>query len=218
MAAEGTHTPSQDPSAGLSGDYAWGIATMYPEQGSWGLEDYYSLTDGSNRRVEFVDGRLEFLPMPTELHQQLAGFLYHALLRFVTRNPLGRVPFPPIRVRVSPGKVREPDVLFLAAENAHKRHNRAWDGADLVVEVVSGDHGDRKRDYVDKVDDYARIGIREYWIVDHEARVVIVHRLDEGTYSVAGRYTDGETAASVLLDGFTVDVAALFKVADDIVE
>jgi hypothetical protein len=54
---------------GLAGDYAWGLAAFYPEQGYWSEADYHDLTDGSIRRVEFVSGRLEFLPMPTDAHQ-----------------------------------------------------------------------------------------------------------------------------------------------------
>ncbi len=49
------------------------------------------------------------------------------------------VPFPPLRVRVRPGKIREPDVLFLRKQNFHLRSNRLWNGADLVMEVVSPD-------------------------------------------------------------------------------
>ncbi len=66
-------------------EYAWGIATLFPQQGGWSEEAYLKLTDDeTNRLIEFANGRLEFLPMPTELHQALVGFLYHALLNFVT--------------------------------------------------------------------------------------------------------------------------------------
>ncbi|MGL4514565.1 MAG: Uma2 family endonuclease [Lacipirellulaceae bacterium] len=208
-----------DPTApGLAGNYAWEVATFFPEQGRWSEADYLDLTDGSNRRVELIDGRLEFLPMPTEAHQQLAGFLYHALLAFVSAHRLGKVPYASIRLRVRPDKVREPDVLFLSNENLHLRHNRVWDGADLVMEVVSGDAKDRQRDYEAKAADYAGAGVREYWIVDHPRRCVVVHRLDGAHYAVAGTYTDAERAASVLLEGFAIDVAALFQAADDVPE
>jgi Uma2 family endonuclease len=76
-----------------------------------------SLTDDTNRRIEFVDGRLVFLPMRTELHQALVAFLYQAHLRFVMKDDLGIVPFPPLSVRVPRRRYREPDVLFLSKEN-----------------------------------------------------------------------------------------------------
>ena len=199
-------------------DYAWEVATLFPEQGRWSEEAYLDLTDGTNRRIELINGRLEFLPMPTELHQALVGFLYHALLSFVTKGKLGIVPFPPLRVRVPRGHFREPDVLFLRNENFHLRTNRIWSGADVVMEVVSPDPKDRKRDYDEKLVDYAEAGIAEYWIVDAERQSVIVHRLDGKHYAVHGQFTPGQQATSALLDGFAVDVSALFAVADGVAE
>jgi Uma2 family endonuclease len=107
------------PSLASDADYAWEVATLFPPPGHWSENAYLDLTDGTNRRIELVDGRLEFLPTPTELHQALVGFLYHALLNFVMKGNLGIVPFPPLRVRVPSGRYREPDVLFLRNENYH---------------------------------------------------------------------------------------------------
>lgn len=107
-------------------DFAWEVATLFPEQGAWSEAAYLELTDGSNKRIEFSDGRLEFQAMPTEIHQALVGYLYQALQTFVTARGLGVVPFPPLRVRVKPGKVREPDILFLSNQNLHHRSNRLW--------------------------------------------------------------------------------------------
>jgi Uma2 family endonuclease len=197
-------------------EYAWEVATLFPEQGSWSEEAYLHLTDGTNKLVEFSDGRLEFLPMPTEQHQALVGFLYHALLAFVTGGGLGIVPFPPLRVRVRPGKIREPDVLFLRKENFHLRSNRVWSGADLVMEVVSPDPSDRQRDYHEKLADYSQAGIAEYWIVDPERRLVAVYRLDNGGYVLHGEFASAGKAASALLPGFDVDVKSLFNVMDEL--
>jgi Uma2 family endonuclease len=199
-------------------DYAWEVATLFPSQGHWSEVAYLELTDGTNRRIEFSQGRLEFLPMPTELHQALVGFLYHALLSFVKRLDLGLVPFPPLRVRVGEGKIREPDVLFLRKEHFHLRTNRVWNGADLVMEVVSPDPKDRQRDYEEKVADYAAAGINEYWIIDAQRAVVLVHQLANGKYALSGEFKPGDQATSPTLGGFSVDVAALFQVADEISE
>jgi Uma2 family endonuclease len=197
-------------------DYAWEIATLFPEQGSWSEEAYLQLTDGTNRQIEFVDGRLEFLPMPTELHQALVEYLYSNLRAFVEKSNLGVVRFCGLRLRVRPGKIREPDVLFLGTKHYHVRHNRAWDGADLVMEVVSGDPKDRERDYQEKLADYATAKVAEYWIVDFERKVVVINRLDGDAVHV--EFTRGQQAISNFLPGFAVDVAALFAVADEIPE
>jgi len=203
-------TSSQEP------DYAWEVATLFPEQGEWSEEAYLDLTDGTNRRIEFTDGRLEFLAMPTEIHESLVQFLLFALHQFVDSQKLGKVYSNGIRIRIRPRKIRLPDVLFLHKDHYEVRHNRVWDGADLVMEVVSGDPKDRQRDYEQKLADYAEAKVSEYWIVDPERRLVIVHHLHDGKYAIHGEFAAGERATSILLSGFDVDVTALFAVTADI--
>ncbi|QDS98452.1 Uma2 family endonuclease [Adhaeretor mobilis] len=199
-------------------DYAWEVATLFPQQGYWSEEEYLSLTDSTNARVEFVDGRLEFLEMPTEIHEELLELLYEALKAFVTDRQLGKVRFSGIRVRTLPGKTRRPDVVFLSKDNFNLRHNRDWDGIDLAVEIVSDDPKDRKRDYEEKLAEYAAAGIAEYWIVDYQDRVVTVNKLVGDQYAEQCRFTSGDQATSVLLDGFSIDVKELFEAADKLAD
>ena len=205
-------TPQQEP------EYAWEVATLFPEQGEWSEEAYLELTDGTNRRIEFTDGRLEFLPTPTEIHESLVRFLFLALFQFVDAGKLGQVYFNGIRVRIRPRKNRLPDVLFLHKDHFHARHNRVWDGADLVMEVVSDNSKDRQRDYEQKLADYAEAKVPEYWIVDPERRLVTVYQLQDGKFAIHGAFSEGTHATSLLLPGFSVDVTALFSVINDIPE
>jgi Uma2 family endonuclease len=99
---------------------------------------------------------LEFSATPAEIHEALLQFLFFALHRFVDDRKLGKVYWNGIRVRVRPRKIRLPDVLFLHKDHYAVRHNRVWDGADLVMEVVSDDPKDRQRDYEQKLLDYAK--------------------------------------------------------------
>ena len=86
------------------------------------------------------------------------------------------------------------------------------------MEVVSDDQKDRDRDYRDKLADYAEAKVAEYWIIDPQRQVVLVHRLDGDRYVMHGELCRGQHATSVLLEGFEVDVAALLASADDIPE
>jgi Uma2 family endonuclease len=83
---------------------------------------------------------------------------------------------------------------------------------------VSEDPKDRERDYDQKLLDYAEAKVGEYWIVDYQRRLVIVHRLAGDQYAVHGEFTSGQRATSALLRGFEVDVAALFAAAEDVPE
>ncbi|HEY2760612.1 MAG TPA: Uma2 family endonuclease, partial [Pirellulales bacterium] len=204
------HSLPQEP------EYAWEVATLFPAQGQWSEAEYLDLTDESKRRIELAQGRLEFLPMPTEIHEALLQFLFFTVHSYVNSRNLGKVYWNGIRLRIRPGQIRLPDVIFLHKDHYRARHNRVWDGADLVMEVVSDDPKDRQRDYETKLADYAAAKIAEYWIIDYERRKVLVHRLEGERYVIQGEFVPGQQAASALLAGFIVDVSALFAAAADI--
>ena len=58
------------------------LEEILPPQGSWSEEEYLVLTDHRNRLVEFTDGFLEVLPMPTDKHQSVLQFLFLAFFHF----------------------------------------------------------------------------------------------------------------------------------------
>ena len=45
---------------------AWAVALLFPDQGEWSEDDYLWLTDHTRCLVEFTDGHVEVLPMPTD--------------------------------------------------------------------------------------------------------------------------------------------------------
>jgi Uma2 family endonuclease len=88
-----------------------------------------------------------------------------------------------------------------------------WDGADLVLEVVSKDAESRKRDLIQKPLDYAEGRIPEYWIVDPQEGRITVLSLQAQTYAQHGIFTRDELATSKLLEGFSVSVSEVFDAA-----
>jgi Uma2 family endonuclease len=183
------------------------LEEMLPAQGCWTEEEYLILTEHRNRLVEFTDGYLEPLPMPTNKHQAILGFLYLAFFHYLSPKG-GKVYFSPLRLQIRPGKFREPDLLGILSATDPRRQNRYWLGADLALEVVSEDKPER--DLVDKRIDYAEAHVPEYWIVNPQAETLTVLRLAGDAYEEAGVYRRGESAASVLLPGFAVAVSEVF--------
>jgi Uma2 family endonuclease len=182
----------------------WEVAYLFPAQGDWSEEEYLALH--GNRLVELSDGVVEVLPVPTTSHQLLVAYLYGALLAFAAGRDLGTVLFAPLRVRLWRGKFREPDVVFMRKEHAGRIGEDFWDRADLVMEVVSDDEEDCRRDLETKRREYARAGIPEYWIIDPREERILVLRLAGRRYTVHGEFPRGASASSHLLPGFTVDV------------
>ena len=165
----------------------WDVAKLFPDQGTWSPEEYLELN--ANRLIEFSHGILEVLPMPSQTHQLIVLYLYRLLLNFSETRRLGMTLVAPLPVQLWPGKFREPDVVFMLTANAARRGEQYWEGADLVMEVVSSD--DRRRDTETKRREYAQAGIPEYWIVDPQNEQLTVLTLDGGSYAVVGEFAAG---------------------------
>lgn len=189
----------------------WDIAQLFPAQGTWSEQEYLDLK--GNRLVEFSHGIVEVLAMPTEVHQLIVLFLCDVLRAFVRPPKLGKVLMAPFRVRLWEGKFRQPDVIFMRAEHAPRTSNEFWDGADLVMEIVSED--DRRRDTETKRFEYARAGIPEYWIIDPQYRRITVLRLEGQRYGIHGEFSEGTLASSVLLPGFELSVSETFLAGEE---
>ncbi len=194
----------------------WEIAQLFPPQGSWSEEEYLDLENhcGGHIRVELCNGRLEVLPVPTKTHQLIILFLLKALEAFVSVHAPGLVLFSGIRVKVPKKKkddpeFREPDVVYMKEENLDRCLEEYWIGADLVMEVVSGDAKDRLRDLVIKPRQYAAARIPEYWIIEPDAKFIRVLTLRGKSYKAHGEFRPGKIATSVFLPGFSVAVDAV---------
>src|SRR5262249_23972976 len=108
------------------------VAALYPPQGQWTEADYFHLPD-TNRYLELSEGELLMPPHPTRSHQAVCAEFYVQLRTFVQEHHLGEVHIAPLPVRLWPGKIREPDVLFMAAEHAERMGEQAFGPPDLVV-------------------------------------------------------------------------------------
>ena len=183
------------------------LCDILPPQGTWSDEAYLWLTDHSRRPIEFTDGCVEELPMPTDTHQAILAFLYR-LFHDYLRPRGGVVMFSALRMRIREGKFREPDLLLLRDRSDPRRRDRYWLGADLVAEVVSPD--DPGRDLIGKRVDYAEGAIPEYWIVDPRDETIMVLALEGRAYAEHGVFTRGAVATSARLEGFEANVSEVF--------
>jgi Uma2 family endonuclease len=202
--AEPKICPSQEPS--------WKdmLEDLLPAQGAWSEKEYLVLTEHCGRLVEYTDGVLEFLPMPTFEHQMILMYLSFEFFQFL-RARGGVSVIAPLQLRVREGKFREPDLMAMFSRKDPRLENEFWQGADLVLEVVSKDKPER--DLIDKRGDYAEGNIPEYWIVNPLTQLITVLRLNGKVYEEAGVYPRGKSAKSVLMPEFSVSVDAVFDAA-----
>jgi Uma2 family endonuclease len=176
-------------------------------QGLWTEQQYIRLSEQTNRLIEFSDGVLEVLSMPTSKHQLIIGFFYRMLYPLLEQRG-GIVTFAALPLQLRPGKYREPDILLLLDRTDPRFQDSYWLGADLVMEVVSPD--DPKRDTKVKRRDYAEAGIPEYWIVNPLDETITVLTLQGTAYVEHGNFRRGQQATSALLSDFAVQAADVF--------
>jgi len=142
-------------------------------------EDYKSLPESETKRCELLGGELIMVPPPSVYHQRIAKKLGFLLQGFVEERGLGEVFFAPLDVVLGKGEKREvvqPDIFFVSRERREIIAEEEVRGApDLVIEITSPATEERDRHYKKTL--YARHGVREYWIVDPEARTVEVFAL-----------------------------------------
>jgi Uma2 family endonuclease len=138
------------------------------------------------------------------------AYLYRLLFDFATQSG-GKVLFAPLRLRLGPGKIREPDLIFLASASDARRQDEFWTGADLVMEVVSPGHP--QRDLVTKRIEYAQAGILEYWLVDPRVNSIVALPLEGGAYREHGRFQHGETTQSAIFPDLSIHVTGVMDAA-----
>lgn len=132
--------------------------------------DYLKTAD--DERYELLDGKLVTSPSPSEIHQYCLGRLFLRLGAFVYGRNLGKVYCSPFDVVLSATDVVRPDLLFVSRTRAGiitvDTVDNVQGAPDLVIEILSPATTDRNGTI--KLDLYARHGVREYWIVDPDAR------------------------------------------------
>jgi Uma2 family endonuclease len=126
---------------------------------------------GDDPRYELIDGELRALE-PTGPHEsvagKVAGYIYAEILRQGQQWTVPKTCL--IQHPATAATALRPDVIVLdevalRAEPLWQREPIITSGAaiELVVEVVSTNWQD---DYARKVEEYALLGVPEYWIVD----------------------------------------------------
>jgi len=151
------------------------MSSAQPARRAWTYSDLVALPEDQLRH-ELIDGEHFVSPSPNTGHQTISGRLFMALSSYVVRHRTGEVLFAPFDVKLSLFTVLVPDLVYFTAgrfaQVVNEKHATA--APDLVVEILSP--GTRRRDKGRKRAVYDREGVREYWIVDPEARSITVLR------------------------------------------
>ncbi len=140
-------------------------------------------TDYGDIHVEWVHGKVIEMPGVDEKHDDILRYLDRLFSIFFEYYGGGRVLRDPMLMRIKEvGVSRSPDIQILLPENLGLLKGLQVIGAsDLVIEVVSKDS--ERIDRIQKLEEYERAGVKEYWIIDPIHEEALFYQLNsEGLY------------------------------------
>jgi Uma2 family endonuclease len=179
--------------------------------GTWSYADLLALPD-DGRRYEIIEGELYEMPAPSWAHATVITNLISALIPLVMGLG-GRWRTAPLDVFFQGADPVQPDIVVLLPESQARPTERGVEGPpDLLIEVLSPSN--RGHDLLLKRSLYARAGVREYWLVDPEARTVEILALDRDAFHLAVAASAEKPLDSPLLGHLPIAADDLFADID----
>lgn len=159
---------------------------------------------------ELVWGLVRNAASPSPGHQWFLGRLFLALTRHVDEHRLGRVWAAPLDVVLDRERhlIVQPDLLFMSLERMRLVTDRVWGAPDLVAEVLS------PRPRIGTLDErlewFAKYGVRECWLVHQEVREIEVLQFDAGAMANRDRFETDAPIRSRVLPAFNPSADEIF--------
>ena len=166
-------------------------------QGEYTVDDYYALP--YDVRAELIDGVIYDMAAPDFVHQRIAAALLFQISAYIREKGGDCIPLSaPLDVRLDCDErtMVQPDLVILCDADKIKRWG-IMGAPDFVLEVIS--KSTRKKDYTKKLQKYADAGVREYWIVDPEKRLLITYHFVN--WDIPGIHPLEGTAGLALYNG-----------------
>lgn len=171
----------------------------------------------SAERWEIIDGLAFMQAAPSRLHQEVLMEISRQLSNYLAGSPCRVYPAPfcvrlPERGKPADKEIPtvvEPDVSVVCDRS--KLDDEGCIGApDLIVEIVSPSSA--RRDRVDKFNKYEKAGVREYWLIEPELKLVTVFLLQpDGRFGRPENHTEADTVKCGIFPGLSVDLGSVFS-------
>lgn len=170
-------------------------------------------SSGDAHRYELLRGRIVMTPPAAYPHGAIETRISAPMSVFVRASGLGEVFGSSQGFRLPTDDIVEPDVAFVARARLEAAAPVVGEFLrvvpDVVVEILSP--STRDYDVNEKRGIYERAGVREYWLVDPDARRVTILSLDDrGAFRDRSDLVRGGFASSGVLEGFRLELRDVF--------
>ena len=183
------------------------------------LEQKYSYADyvtwNENERWEILDGNAYMQAAPSRIHQEILNNLNNSFFNYLNGKPCKIYPAP-FCVRLEAKNddkdikdVVEPDLTIVCDRS--KLDDRGCKGApDMVIEILSPSTG--KNDKLIKFNKYEEFGVKEYWIVEPDQKIISKFVLGaDGRYGRPDMFCDEDKISPTIFPDFEIDLKAVFE-------
>jgi Uma2 family endonuclease len=184
---------------------------LVKEDRLWTYRDYREWDLKEGERYELIYGVAYAMAALNAYHQSILVALAANFYNFLQGKPCKVYPAP-FDVRLfykedeSDDTVVQPDLTVICDEK--KRGPEGCRGApDLVVEILSPSNTVMEMDR--KMSLYQKAGVREYWVVSPEEKLIHVHCFQEGKPAFRV-YRAGDAALSDILPGLEIPLEPVF--------
>lgn len=161
-------------------------------------EVWESLPEGT--LCQLINNTLVMSPAPIDVHQKILGDIYFKFRQFLEGKELGEVRIAPYDVHLDDENIFQPDMFFIAKENAHKIKDHLYGAPDLVIEILSPSN--QRYDKKDKKAIYEKYGVKEYFIIEPVGKTVTSFILIKDEF-IEKEQTTGVVKSSLLEASFT---------------
>ena len=186
--------------------YVRQLEQVLTEEQSRRQQFYDSINE--QQKVEFINGEV-VMQSPVKLeHEFISGSLYTLLRTYVTHYDLGYVGHEKMLIALTCNDY-EPDVCYWNREKADKftPDQMKFPAPDFIAEVLSP--STETTDRTTKFEDYAAHGVKEYWIIDPQQKIVEQYVLKEESYELQQK-TDSVILKSSAVPSFQIPAPAIF--------
>jgi Uma2 family endonuclease len=159
---------------------------------------------------EFEYGEVVEVSRAKPKHNRLMGRLFAVIDTFITEHGLG-IAFQDSEVDLTPDLTYAPDITFIRQQRAsiYDEENDEIVGVpDLVVEIYSTH---RSRDRVKKFNEYLKVGVEWYWLIDPVELTIEEYHLSNGRYVCAASVAAGEVFRPGLFEGLEIDLQTMMS-------
>jgi Uma2 family endonuclease len=181
------------------------------ERVRWSSSDLRLFPD-NGCRYEIIDGDLFVTRAPHWGHQRVSGNINSELRAWSLKTGLGEAVATP-GIILSDADNVIPDLVWIRKERLAMLlddSGHLTGAPDLVVEVLSADVENERRDREAKLKLYAFRGVQEYWIVDWRLQQIEVYRRQQAVLKLTVTLFNKDDLTSPLLPGFSCSTSNLF--------